>query len=95
MPDGFNSLKHVFYTDPSLNKLRKVVKLSDIVNDFEVIFPELRKVAVAVKAEKKTIFLKVENAAWRSELKFREKQIIEKINKHYKEERINYIRFIS
>jgi hypothetical protein len=39
--------------------------------------------------------LKVENPAWRSELKFRETEIVEKINNHFKETRINNIRFTS
>ena len=39
--------------------------------------------------------LKVENPSWRSELKFKETEIIEKINQFYKEERITQIRFIG
>ena len=44
---------------------------------------------------RKTLFLKVENPAWRNELKFKETEIVEKINKFYNEERINQIRFIG
>lgn len=95
MPDGFYKISEVFTREPGLASIRKVIEQSDIVNDFEEIFPELVKNAEAVKAEKKCIYLRVQNAAWRSELKFREQQIIKKINNFYKEERIKYVRFVS
>jgi hypothetical protein len=94
MHNGFSSLKEVFDAEPGLENLRKVVKQSDVVNDFEKIFPELKKVASAVKVEKMAVCLRVENPAWRSELKFREKQIIEKVNSFYKEKRIMFVRFV-
>ena len=92
---GFSSLKEIFEKEPQFSNLRRVVKQSDVVNDFETIFPELKKVAAAVKVEKKALCLRVENAAWRSELKFRERQIIEKVNNFYKEERIKFVRFVA
>ena len=95
MPDGFYKISEVFNKEPELASIRKLIKQSDIVNDFEDIFPEFVKIAEAVKAEKKCIYLRVQNAAWRSELKFREQQIIKKINNFYKEERIKYVRFVS
>jgi len=95
MLEGFHKISDVFNNEPGLASIRKVIKQSDIVNDFEDIFPELTKIAEAVKAEKKCIYLRVQNAAWRSELKFREGQIIKKINNFYKEERIKYVRFVS
>lgn len=95
MREGFYRLSDIFNTEPELANIRKVLKQSDVVNDFEKIFPEFKKVAEAVKVEKKCICLRVENSAWRSELKFRENQIINKINNYYKEERIKYVRFVS
>ena len=95
MPEGFHKISEVFDSEPGLANIRKVLKQSDIVNDFEKIFPELVKIAEAVKAEKKCILLRVQNAAWRSELKFREGQLINKINNYYKEERIKYVKFVS
>ncbi|MGA7838761.1 MAG: DUF721 domain-containing protein [Ignavibacteriaceae bacterium] len=94
MHNGFASLKEIFDAEPGFENLRRVVKQSDVVNDFGKIFPELKKVASAVKVEKKALCLRVENAAWRSELKFREKEIIEKVNKFYKEKRIMFVRFV-
>ena len=93
MPNGFKSIKEIFNTEPGLKKIRNVVDENDVINDFEKIFPEFIKVVKAKKVDKKTITLRVENAAWRNELKFKEKEIIEKINSFYKEERIKEIRF--
>jgi len=93
MPNGFKSIKEIFNTDPGLKKIRSIVDENDVINDFEKIFPEFIKVVKAKKVDKKIITLRVENAAWRSELKFKEKEIIEKINSFYKEERIKEIRF--
>lgn len=93
MPDGFKSLKEVFNSEPELKKLKSIVDENDVVNDFEIIFPEFKKTTKAVKVNDKTLTLKVENAAWRNELKYKEVLIIEKINSYYHEERINKIKF--
>ena len=93
MPSGFKSIKEIYNTEPGLKKIRSVVDENDVVNDFEKIFPEFIKVVKAKKVVKKIITLHVENAAWRNELKFKEKEIIEKINSFYKEGRIKEIRF--
>ena len=93
MPSGFKSIKEIYNTDPGLKKIRSVVDENDVINDFEKIFPEFIKVVKAKKVVKKIITLRVENAAWRNELKFKEKEIIEKINSFYNEERIKEIRF--
>ena len=95
MPDGFKSLADILNKDSEFAGLRKIIGESDVVAEFNKVFPDLEKIAKAVKVEKKTLFLKVENAAWRSELKFKEETIIEKINKFFKDNRINKIRFVS
>ncbi len=95
MPDGFKSLADIFNKDPEFSGIRKIINESDVVADFYKIFPDLEKVAKPVKVEKQTIFLRVENSAWRSELKFMEKNIIDKINQFYKDIRIIKVRFIS
>jgi len=53
------------------------------------------KIASAVKVEKKTLFLRVENSAWRSEIKFKEKIIIDKVNEYFKDDRIKAVRFVK
>ncbi len=95
MPDSFKSLGDVFRREPAFKNLREVVKSSDVVNDFNKIFPDFEKIATAQKVIKKVLKLRVENSTWRSEMKFREKEIIERINKFYNEERVKQIRFSS
>jgi len=95
MPDGFRSLKDVFGTEPQLINVRRIVKSSDVVVDFYKIFPGLEKIAVPQKVDKMFLKLKVSNSVWRSELKFKELEIVEKINKFYNEERIKGIKFTN
>ncbi len=94
MPDGFRSLAEAFAKDPGLYKINKIISESDIVVEFNKIFPDLEKIVSAIKVEKKVLFLRVENPAWRSELKFKENLIIEKVNEYFKESRITRIRFV-
>jgi len=95
MHNRFMSLSEIFNTDPALARVRKIVKESDVSIEFNKIFPDLEKVAEAVKVEKMTLILRVENAAWRNELKFKENLIVEKINSYFKDTRVNRVRFIS
>ena len=94
MPNSFKSLADAFSTEPAFDGLRKIIKESDVVSEFDKIFPDLVKVASAVKVEKRVLSLKVENPTWRNELKFREKLIVDKVNNYFKEVRINKIRFV-
>jgi len=94
MHNGFMSLSDVFNNDPALAMVRKIVKESDVALDFAKIFPDLEKVAVAVKVENKVLILRVEISAWRNELKFKENVMVEKINSYFKETRINRVRFV-
>jgi len=95
MPDSFKRLGDVFRKEPAFKYLREVVKSSDVVNDFYKIFPDFEKIALPLKVDKKVLKLRVENPTWRSEMKFRESEIVERINKFYNEERITQIRFSS
>ena len=94
MHSGFMSLSEIFNTDPALARVRNIVKESDVTIEFNKVFPDLEKVAVAVKVEKMVLILRVENAAWRNELKFKENIIVDKINNYFKETRINRVKFI-
>jgi hypothetical protein len=93
MPEGFKSIKDAFNSEQGLKKIRSIVFENDVVNDFEKIFPDFAKIAQAKSIHAATLTLKVENAAWRNELKFKEKEIIEKINSYYGQERIIKIKF--
>jgi hypothetical protein len=95
MPSGFKSLKEVFRRERSLAGIRQIVDASDVIVHFTEMFPNLEKVATPISCEKKVLKLKVENAAWRNELKFMEAEMIDKINGFFNEQRINQIRFIG
>ena len=94
MYDGFRSLKSIVDASPELESIKKAIKESDVIVQFFQIFPELEKVVIPVKVEKKVLKMKVENAAWRSEIKFNEKSFVDKINLHFKDHRVNQIRFV-
>ena len=95
MLDSFKSLKEVYKSEPLLNNVRRVVKSSEVILDFYKIFPDLKKVAKPQKVDKMFLKMRVENAVWRSELKFRELEIVNKINDYYSEERIKGIKFTN
>jgi hypothetical protein len=92
MRSTFMSLKEIFRRERSLSTLREIV---DVIVKFFEIFPNLEKAVIPLSCEKKVLKLKVENPAWRSELKFKEAEMIEKTNKFFNEQRINQIRFIG
>lgn len=95
MHNGFRSIAEIIEKEPALNKLRDSIKKYDVVDEFKKIFPELVKIAEPVKTERKILQLRVENSVWKSELKFNEKLIVEKVNKYFKEDRIKGIKFVS
>lgn len=93
MVDGFRSISEIINHEPGLEKVRRVIKQHDVTVSFYKIFPDLKKIAKAVKVEKKVLHLKVSNSIWRSELKFNQTIIIDKINSFYGEEIIKNIKF--
>jgi len=95
MPEDIKSIGDIINNDPVFSNLRNVMQQSDVVIEFIKIFPDLLKIASAVKVEKSTLFLRVENAAWRSEIKFKEKIIIDKVNEYFKDDRIKAVRFVK
>ena len=95
MRSSFTSLKDAFNKEKSLSGIREIVKSCDVTLEFFKIFPGLEKVVAPQSCEKYVLKLKVENPAWRNELKFMESEMIEKVNDFFKEKRINQIRFIG
>jgi hypothetical protein len=95
MSSGFKSLKEVFKKEGTFSGLREIVNSSDVVVRFSEIFPSLEKVAMPISCDKKILKLKVENPAWRNELKFKETELIDKVNIFFNEQRIIQIRFIG
>ena len=95
MHSSFKSLSEVFKKEKALSGVREIVESADVIVKFYEIFPNLEMVATPQQCEKKMLKLKVENPAWRNELKFMETEMVEKINSFFKEKRINQIRFIG
>ncbi|MCX8106626.1 MAG: DUF721 domain-containing protein [Ignavibacterium album] len=93
MPDSFKSLKEIIESTPELKNIKQLIDDGDIIKDFDKIFPELKALVKAIRCSKQVLTLKSDNPAVRNELKFREKEIIEKINSFYKQERITRIKF--
>ncbi len=93
MPNSFKSLKEIIETTPELKNIKFLMDDGDVVKDFREIFPELKSIVKATKCSKKVLTLKSDNPTLRNELKFREREIIEKINSFYKQERILRIKF--
>lgn len=93
MPDSFKSIKEIIESSPELKNIKQLIDDGDIVKDYHKIFPEFKTVVKAVKCIKQTLTLKSDNPTVRNELKFREKEIIEKINSFYKQERVTRIKF--
>jgi Dna[CI] antecedent, DciA len=95
MPNDFMSLADALEKEPSLRNLKKSIKDFDVITKFYEIFNDLEKIAEPVKVQKKILFLRVENSVWRSELKFKEQVIVEKVNNYLHTNVINKIKFVS
>lgn len=95
MPNSFRSLSDVIYNEKAFNKIVNKAREQDVVRMFNKIFPELDNVAKAIKIDRKTLFLRVENSVWRSELNLRQDAIIKKIKNKLKKTDIEKIKFIS
>jgi hypothetical protein len=94
MPEKYKSIPDVIKKEKIFAPIRKKALEYDITSEFKQIFPELKSIAKAVKVDTKVLFLRVDNSVWRSELNFKKKLIIEKVNKHFNSEIIKYIKFV-
>lgn len=92
--NDFKSITDILEKEKEFENLRDTVKNYSVVDEFEKIFPELSKIAKAIKTERKILFLKVENSVWKSELNFQKNLLVEKINKHFKGQVIKSIKFL-
>ena len=92
-PTGFKTINEILNQEKEFSNLRETVKNYEIVDKFEIIFPELKLIAKAVKIDKQILFLQVENSVWKSELNFRKNQVVEKINKYFNEQVVKTIKF--
>lgn len=91
---SFKSISDIIQTEKEFDKIREIAENYNIVEEFINIFPELKEIAKAKKVDKQTLYLKVENAVWKSELNFQKKVLINKINKYFDKEVIKLIKFL-
>lgn len=95
MYDYFKSIGSIISEEKEFKSLRKIIRETEVIDKFFDIFPELSKMVVPEKVEKSTLFLYIENAALRNEIKFHETDLIKKINEFFKEKRIRYLRLLG
>ncbi len=91
----FKSIDEILKSEKSLSRINDLAEEFKVVSDFHLVFPTLEKVATPVKIVKYVLYLKVENSVWRSELNFRQKQIIDRINNHFGQTLVKSVKFIS
>lgn len=93
MTNEFKSIADIINSTPELVHIKKIIEEKNIEQDFYKIFPELKLMVKSVKYSKNILKLSIENSALRTELKFRETEIIKKINDYYQNEKVKRIQF--
>lgn len=91
---SFKTITDVIEKEKDFEKLRERLKDHYVIEDFDKIFPELKKIAQAVRVHKLVLYLKVENSVWKSELNLSKTILIEKVNKYFNETIIKSIKFL-
>ncbi|MGE5412318.1 MAG: DUF721 domain-containing protein [Clostridiales bacterium] len=91
--DDIKSIEDVFNSDESLSNLRDFIQQADVIVKFHELFPDLKKIAKATRFDKKILYLWVENPAWRSELQFKQRIIIERINSYFGSNLVKSVKF--
>ena len=91
--NSFASLDEIL-KQKEFEKINAAIEENEVVEKFAEIFHDLKKIAKAKKINNKTLFLRVENAVWRSELNLNKNAIIKKINERFGKEIVKTIRFI-
>ncbi|MCF8266733.1 MAG: DUF721 domain-containing protein [Ignavibacteriales bacterium] len=93
MPHDSRSLGEIISADENFSGVRKVAREYEVIAKFHEIIPELKSIAEPTKFVKSVLYLKVDNSIWRSELKFRQAVLINKINVFFKCDLVKSIKF--
>lgn len=91
---NYKSLSEILESEKPFEKFKTAIDGYSVVDEFEKIFPELKKVAKAKKYESNILFIHAENSVWRSELNIHKEKMILKINKYFGKNIIKNIKFI-
>ncbi len=89
------SLTDVFAKDKSLSNLRLTISESEVVSEFENVFPNFRHTVKALTVKNGILYLSVDNSVLKSELHLQRNLMIAKINKHFKKKIVVNIKFKS
>ncbi|MCE1190095.1 MAG: DUF721 domain-containing protein [Ignavibacteria bacterium] len=93
MNESYRRLGSILQVDPEWRKLREMVSSQEVVDKFFEICPQFIGHVVPIKMQKQVLTLAVENAVLRSEIKFHEQELIQKINEFFNDQRIDKIKF--
>jgi hypothetical protein len=88
-----SSIGEVIANDPAFHKVRDVLEREEVFEHFFLIFPELAGHVLPDKYDSGVLKIKVDNPALKNELKFSEELLINKMNTHFKCEKIKQIKF--
>lgn len=91
---SFKSISDILQKEKEFEKIREIAENYNVAKEFVNIFPELKEIAKAKKVDKQTLFLKVENSVWKSELNLQKNLLVKKINKYFGKEVIKTIKFL-
>lgn len=81
----------IFSKHPDFLKIRKAASDGEVLEKFYEIFKGYEQIAVPRKVVRGVLYIEVENAAWRNELKFRDEEIAVKINEFFGDSRIKKV----
>jgi len=94
MRPRIKSVFDIINEEEEFENLRIATKNFTVVDKFYEIFPDLEKVAKAIKVEKSVLYLHVENSVWRCEINLKQKIMVQRVNEYFKENIIKSIKFI-
>ena len=95
MAKGFQDIQQVLNKLLKNYNIEKVVKKEQLFENWETIIgKDLSDKCTPVKTEENILFLKAKNSIWRNELKLRQKDLLDIIQKKTGNKIITHIRFL-
>jgi len=95
MDKGFKDIQQVLNKLLKNYNIDKVVKKEQLFENWQnIIGKDLSEKCTPVKTENNILFLKAKNSVWRNELKLRQKDLLNLIQKNTGNKIITHIRFL-